>query len=164
MNFELKQITSALVREGMFTEMRRYFLRWKQYCRHNIWVLKISLQKTQWANQEGEEVHVVTYAGVCSGLIVADKPETGKIEILMTFFTKLNILIFIWGNPIFLAVVTWLRQDGLLAAILRIVATAAASEIHFLPQCSGVSWIAVPEVLRGFEQHVPCQNRTFLGK
>lgn len=94
MNFELKQITSTLVREGMFTEMRRYFLRWKQYCRH-IWVLKISLQKTQWANQEGEEVHVVTYAGVFSGLFVADKPETGKIEILMTFSTKLNILIFI---------------------------------------------------------------------
>ena len=95
MNFELKQITSTLVREGMFTEMRKYFLRWKQYCRRNIWDIEISLQRTQWANQEGEEAHVVTYAGVCSGLIIADKPETGKREILMTFFTKLNILIFI---------------------------------------------------------------------
>ena len=53
------------------------------------------MQRTQWENQEGAEVHVVTYAGVCSGLIIADKPETGKIETLMTFFTKLNILIFI---------------------------------------------------------------------
>ena len=94
MNFELKQITSTLVREGMFTEMRRYFLRWKQYCRH-IWDVKISLQRTQWANQEGEEAHVVTYAGVCNGIIRADKPEMGKREILMTFFTQLNILIFI---------------------------------------------------------------------
>lgn len=79
MNFLNFQITSTLVRKDVYRNEKVFFEVKKQYCRHNIWDLKISLQRTWKANQEGAEACTCgNYAGVCSGLIVADKPETAK--------------------------------------------------------------------------------------
>lgn len=157
MNFEFKQISSTLVRDQIFTEMRRYLLQQKPYREYNISDLKVSFQRTQQANRESVEVHIVTYADVCSCLIIAGKPETGKIEILMTFFTKVNIFYFYVGQLLF-------SSDNMIQTGLAYILPHLTNSNHkqFLTYASYFSvlkshWIAMPEVLRDFDQNLPNQ-------